>query len=52
MFQRRHMIAIADVLKVSNLKDATVLENLMQMFEMHNPNFDRGIFLKACGWEE
>tara|TARA_R100001230_G_C5590787_1_gene107084 strand:+ start:453 stop:692 length:240 start_codon:yes stop_codon:yes gene_type:complete len=55
MFQRRHMIVIAELLKRQRMhyngSDYMIMA-FVDMLENDNPNFDREKFLKACGWED
>ena len=51
MFQRRHMIAIAE--EIMSWDNATltkeyIVNNLCSFFSFHNPNFDSHRFKKAC----
>ena len=50
MFQRRHMIAIAEEVMTwdmsMNKKD--IVANLSNLFDYYNPNFSPARFRKAC----
>ena len=51
MFQRRHMIVIAEILK----EQRATYQNINRWADMlghYNHNFDREKFFKACGWED
>jgi len=50
MFQRRHMIAIAEeVMTWDNAMFKTdIVDKLCVLFKWHNPNFDPSRFVKAC----
>jgi len=51
MFQRRHMVVIAEILK----EQGATYQNINRWADMlghYNANFDRDRFFKACGgWE-
>ena len=51
MFQRRHMVVIAELLKSQGATTRTINE-WADMLGHYNHNFDRDRFFKACGgWE-
>jgi hypothetical protein len=49
MFQRRHMIVIAEILKEQSAPWSTV-NHFADMLGHYNHNFDRDRFFQACGW--
>ena len=51
MFQRRHIIVIADILK----EQGATYQNINRWADMlghYNHRFDREKFFQACGWED
>ena len=46
MMTKKHFIKIAEVLGSQNKVDIQVVNQLMDLFETFNPNFNRNIFLK------
>ena len=51
MFQRRHMIVIAEILKEQKAS-YMVIDRWADMLGHYNANFNRDRFFSACGWEE
>lgn len=51
MFQRRHMIVIADILKEQRATHSQITR-WADMLSHYNHRFDYDKFLIACGWEE
>ena len=51
MFQRRHMIVIAEILKEQRAT-YMIIDRWADTLGYYNHNFDRDMFIKACGWEE
>ena len=51
MFQRRHMIVIAEILKEQRAT-YMIIDRGADTLGYYNHNFDRDMFFKACGWEE
>ena len=51
MFQRRHMVVIAEILK----EQGATYQNINRWADMlghYNHRFDREKFFQACGWED
>tara|TARA_Y100001963_G_scaffold47108_1_gene66440 strand:- start:265 stop:501 length:237 start_codon:yes stop_codon:yes gene_type:complete len=46
MMTKKHFIKIAEVLGNQNKVDIQLVNELMDLFETFNPNFNRNIFLK------
>ena len=46
MMTKKHFIKIAEVLGSQNKVDIQLVNQLMDLFETFNPNFNRNIFLK------
>ena len=46
MMTKKHFIKIAEVLGNQNKVDIQLVNQLMDLFETFNPNFNRNIFLK------
>ena len=46
MITKKHFIKIAEVLGNQNKVDIQLVNELMDLFETFNPNFNRNIFLK------
>ena len=51
MFQRRHIIIIADILKEQRAC-YQIINRWADMLGHYNHRFDRDRFFQACGWEE
>ena len=56
MMSRKDFKAIAEIIRkynllgVDNLDLHNLTEELASYFKKANPTFDRGKFIKACGW--